>query len=140
MRIAITAEMAEGAANLTLADFLNERFTAHQSIVVNSIASAMRGEFGDFHSTPRTRGSEQFINPLMPLYWYFRLPAIAERIVYREAVMPSETMTEFLTAFRDYRDNHPLRSRRRNKKGRCAGFCCPARDSKRCRAGAGRRR
>ena len=110
----ITAEMAEGAAYLALADFLNERFAAHQSIVVNSIASAMRGEFGDFHSTARTRGSAQFINPLMPLYWYFRLPAIAERVVYRDAVMPSETMTEFLTAFRDYRDSHPRRSVRRD--------------------------
>ena len=114
MRIAITAEMAEGTANLTLADFLNERFAAHQSIVVNSIASAMRGEFGDFHGMPRTRGSEQFINPLMPLYWYFRLPAIAERIVYRDAVMPSETIAEFLAAFKDYRDNHSRRNRRRD--------------------------
>ena len=60
------------------------------------------------------RGSEQFVNPLMPLYWYFRLPAIAERIVYRDAVMASETMAEFLTAFRDYRDNHPRRSGRRD--------------------------
>ena len=50
----------------------------------------------------------------MPLYWYFRLPAIAERIVYRDAVMPSETMTEFLAAFRDYRDNYPRRSGRRD--------------------------
>ena len=74
----------------------------------------MRGEFGDFHGTPRTRGSEQFINPLMPLYWYFRLPAIAERIAYRDAVMSSETMTEFLAAFRDYRDNYPRRSGRRD--------------------------
>ena len=57
MRIAITAEMAEGAANLTLADFLNERFAAYKSIVINSIASAIRGEFGDFHSIARTRGS-----------------------------------------------------------------------------------
>ena len=136
----LTAEMMEGAAYLALADFLNERFAAHQSIVVNSIAAAMRGEFGDFHSTPRTRGSEQFINPLMPLYWYFRLPAIAERIVYRDAVMLSETMAEFLTAFRDYRDSHPRRSRRRNKRDRCAGFCCPARGARHCRAGAGRRR
>ena len=110
----LTAEMAEGATYLALADFLNERFAAHQSIVVNSIAAAMRGEFGDFHGTPRTRGSEQFVNPLMPLYWYFRLPAIAERIVYRDAVMASETMAEFLTAFRDYRDNHPRRSGRRD--------------------------
>jgi hypothetical protein len=110
----LTVEMAEGTAYLALADFLNTRFSQHQSIVVNSIVSAMCGEFGDFHSTARTRGSEQFINPLMPLYWYFQLSVIAERVVYRDAVMPSETMTEFLAAFRDYRDSHPRRGGRRD--------------------------
>ena len=83
-------------------------------MAIYSIASAMRGEFGNFHSIACTRGSEQFVNPLMPLYWYFRLPAIAERIVYRDAMMPSETMAEFLAAFRDYRDSHPRRGGQRN--------------------------
>ncbi|SAM57190.1 hypothetical protein CHUV0807_0231 [Cardiobacterium hominis] len=34
--------------------------------------------------------------------------------MYRDAVMSSETMTEFLAAFRDYRDNYPRRSGRRD--------------------------
>lgn len=46
--------------------------------------------------------------------WLFQLPVIARNIMYRDAVMSSETMTEFLAAFRDYRDNYPRRSGRRD--------------------------
>lgn len=54
------------------------------SIVISSILSALDGEFGNFHSTDRTAGSELFINPLMCLYWFFDLHSVATSIVYME--------------------------------------------------------
>jgi hypothetical protein len=38
------------------------------------------GQFDDYHATHRTRGSKLFINPLMTLYWCFRLDPVAERL------------------------------------------------------------
>jgi hypothetical protein len=54
----------------------------HISIVSSSILSALAGHYGDYHATPRTRESKLWINPLMSLYWCFRLTPVAQRILY----------------------------------------------------------
>jgi len=61
----------EADAFLDLVAYANQRQPAHRSIVCNSIASALRGEFGNFQATNRTSGSDLFINPLMTQYWAF---------------------------------------------------------------------
>jgi hypothetical protein len=63
------AEPPNGTPCLDAVDFLNDRQRGHKSIVLNSIASAIDGEFGNYHRTQRTAGSELFINTLMSLYW-----------------------------------------------------------------------
>ena len=60
--------MPEAKPYREAADFVHARMPYHESIVNTSILSAIDGEFGDFHATPRTQGSELFINPLMALY------------------------------------------------------------------------
>ena len=65
---------AEAAAFLDLVDYANQRQPMHPSIVCNSIASALRGEFGNYHATNRTSGSDLFVNPLMSQYWAFDVP------------------------------------------------------------------
>lgn len=52
------------------------------SIVCACITDAMKGEFGNHHSTDRTGGSKLFINPLMPIYWCFDLTCLAQQIPY----------------------------------------------------------
>ena len=48
------------------------------SSVINScIISATRGEFGDYHLTDKTKGTSLAISPLMSLYWFFDLTAVA---------------------------------------------------------------
>jgi hypothetical protein len=59
------------------------------SIVTSSILSALAGHYGDHHATPRTHGSELWINPLMPLYWCFQVDAVAERVMYLQAMEPT---------------------------------------------------
>jgi hypothetical protein len=51
-----------------------------QSASAKTTASAIRGEFGDFHATARTEGSQLFINPLMAQYGLFKAEAVARRM------------------------------------------------------------
>lgn len=49
------------------------------SIINSSIVSAVDGRFGDYHLTEPTKGSRLSISPLLALYWFFDLPAVARR-------------------------------------------------------------
>jgi hypothetical protein len=110
--LSLTGDMAEGEAYLELVDHLNKTISFHPSIVANNIASAIRGQFGDFHATWRTRDSDQFISPLMNLYWFFRLQGIATRIQFAEKIEKTETMSEVANIFRVYRASTSRRAHR----------------------------
>ncbi len=71
-------------------DYTNERMVRHPSIVGTSIKAAVEGEYGDYHATFRTEGSTLWINPLMSLFWAFRLEAVTKRIMYLDLI--KETM------------------------------------------------
>lgn len=75
-------EMPEVKLFRDAVEYAHERMPERQSIVNGSILSALEGQFGDFHRTPRTRTSELFINPLMAMYWHFDLGSVAERSLY----------------------------------------------------------
>lgn len=90
--ISITREMPEGRAFLDAVDHLNTNHTIQKSIVCNSIASAMRGEFGDVQVTGRTGNSELFINPLMTFYWCYDLAVVAEHMGFYQAMLATETL------------------------------------------------
>ena len=64
------------------------------SIVCASITDAMKGEFGDHHSTERTRSSILFINTLMTIYWVFDLSTAVQQIPYREEILRTVSSTE----------------------------------------------
>jgi hypothetical protein len=48
------------------------------SVINSSIISATRGHYGNYHLTEKTHGSRLWISPLMPLYWFFDLAAVAQ--------------------------------------------------------------
>ncbi|MFN8413926.1 MAG: DUF1152 domain-containing protein [Anaerolineales bacterium] len=75
------------------------------SIVSSSIMAAIDGNYGDYHSTPRTRNSQLWINPLMPVYWCFQVAAVAERILYRDAMMTTENFTDVSSVIREFRNS-----------------------------------
>jgi hypothetical protein len=80
------------------------------SIVSSSILSALAGYYGDYHATPRTRGSRLWINPLMPVYWCFRLDPIAERVLYLEAMKETDDYMDVRRVVNEFRQLHrPLR-------------------------------
>ena len=90
----LTKEMAEGQAFLKLVGYMNQRLPSHQSIVANSVASALQGEFGDHQVTRRTKNSELFINPLMGLQWTFDLHSVVSRMQFANNFASTETMEE----------------------------------------------
>jgi hypothetical protein len=77
------------------------------SIVNGSILSAVLGEFGDVHSTSRTRGSELFINPLMALYWGFDLGKLAERNLYLARLRDKYSRNDTSLAIEEFHDSLP---------------------------------
>jgi len=108
----LTKDMKEGKYYIDLVHYLNKTQPTSMSIVANSISSAMQGEFGDYHPTPKTKGSEQFINPFMGLYWFFDLDAVASRIKFAEEIKESETIRQVIDAFKVYRASCDKRAER----------------------------
>lgn len=100
---ALTNDSAEGQGFLELVAYLNQRMAFHESIVTNSIASAMQGEFGDHQVSRRTQGSALFINPLMSLGWYFRLGGLVARMQFADKIEASQTMKEVAQAVTVFR-------------------------------------
>ena len=74
------------------------------SVVASSILSALEGQYGDYHATERTRGNELWINPLMSVYWCFRLQQVAERILYPAELKDTETFDEVITIISEFRN------------------------------------
>ena len=75
----------------------------NMSIVCSSVLSALSGHYGDHHANPRTRHSTLWINPLMPVYWCFRLDRVAQRILYLDAMRGTETCEEVGSVIRKFR-------------------------------------
>ncbi len=73
------------------------------SIVNASVLSAVEGEYGDVHRVYRTAGSTLWINPLMGLYWIFDLEAVAARVLYLEALEPTQNLDDVARAIQGFR-------------------------------------
>jgi hypothetical protein len=82
------------------------------SVINASIISAARGQFGDYHMTERTRGSELWISPLMSLYWYFDLPTVAARNHFVEPLKQTRTAGEAFGVIYEAREQMSLRTSR----------------------------
>jgi hypothetical protein len=94
---AVLQSMPEAQEFLSAVQHANLNSINRKSIVANSIASAIEGHFGDVHRTGRTDGSKLWINPLMPIYWAFHLPAVAQRNLYAELLHDTQTMRDITT-------------------------------------------
>lgn len=84
-------------------DYANEKTPRRESIVQNSLYSAIAGNFGDQHRTERTSGSKLWINPIMPIYWGFELAGIVERNLYIDQLTDTESMMEIAGVIKSFR-------------------------------------
>ena len=88
-------------------DYTFARLPRQPSIVNTSIIAAVDGSFGDIHATERTEGSKLFINPLMALYWSFRLDGVVRRNLYLDQIRNTETAGEVSLVIEKFRDALP---------------------------------
>ena len=79
------------------------------SVVNASIVSSVRGHFGDYHLTDRTRGSELWISPLMSLYWFFSVDAVASQNLFLESMQETRSMGDAFGATYEVREKMQLR-------------------------------
>lgn len=77
------------------------------SVINSSIVSAVQGHYGNVHLTAKTKGSVLWISPLMPLYWFFDLPAVARRSLVLPYAQETETFRDavrvLMLAYREQR-------------------------------------
>lgn len=95
--------MEEGQKYKEAIDFVDNKMKGMESIVSNSIISALEGNYGDYHRTNRTKGSELWISPLMTIYWCFELEAVMKKNKYYNYIKNTNTLGEFKAKLAEYR-------------------------------------
>jgi hypothetical protein len=110
--ISLVSEMPEAEAFLDLVLYANQRRPQHRSIVCNSIASAIRGEFGDVQVTGRTGDSQLFINALMTQYWAFDAMRVVKLMKFAEDLAETTTFAEVSRAIEAQRERMDIRARK----------------------------
>ncbi len=105
----LTKEMPEVQRYREATEAVLQTMSFHPSIVSTSILSALEGLFGDVQTTQRTANSELFINPLMTLYWCFRVDSVAQRLLYLNDILHTQTSRDMTFAIDQFRDNLPER-------------------------------
>jgi hypothetical protein len=107
----LTPEMPEARRFLDAVDYANAHHLKHRSIVCNSVARAIRGEFGDLRLDP-TKGDELFINPLMSLYWCYDVPGLSATIGFYDAIRLTSTSYDVWDEIHRHREQLRLRPRK----------------------------
>lgn len=107
----LTRGTEEADAFLDLVEYANARQPNHRSIVSNSIASSIRGEFGNHHATNRTSGEELFINPMMAQYWTFRGPSVVRGMSFADELRLTNELAEARLVIERARESLEVRPR-----------------------------
>lgn len=89
---------------LDAASFIDSRLPdVRRSIVVSSIAAAMRGAHGRTSVTEKTRERPPWLSALTPLYWYFEAKAVARSKLFYADVKELETLQQVGDAIEECR-------------------------------------
>ena len=87
------------------------------SVINSSIVSAVQGNHGNFHMTAKTKGSHLSISPLMAIYWFFELSAVAERNMFYSYLRHTMTFRDAFMSLSQIRMMLPQRKPSRNTLG-----------------------
>jgi hypothetical protein len=101
----LTKDMEEAILYQKAIEYVNSKMVGMESIVSNSIISALEGNYGDYHKTNRTKGSQLWINPLMTIYWCFDLRSVIQKNTYYLHVKDTDSMSDLNRALFEYRNS-----------------------------------
>jgi hypothetical protein len=87
------------------------------SVINSSIVSAVQGNHGNFHLTTKTNGSHLSISPLMAIYWFFELSAVAERNMFYSHIRYTMSFRDAFMNLSQVRMMLPQRIPSRNRLG-----------------------
>ena len=90
----LTPEMESYQAYDEAVTFVQAREFQDPSVINSSIVSAVRGHYGDYHLTEKTKRAHLWISPLMSIYWFFDF----NRVVEQNLLLPEVEGTKL---FRD---------------------------------------
>lgn len=79
------------------------------SVVNSSIVSSIKGKYGDYHLTQKTKGNSLWINPLMSIYWFFEIDPIIHANLFLPELLPTRTFTEVMKVMAKFIRNRPKR-------------------------------
>lgn len=105
----LTKDMPEVQRYRDATEAVLRAMPSHPSIVSTSILSALTGLFGDVHATQRTASSTLFINVLMTLYWCFHVDPVAQRLLYLNDILQTQTSRDMRSAIEQFRDTLPTK-------------------------------
>jgi hypothetical protein len=89
--------------------YVHEQPLQDTSVINASIISSVRGEYGDYHLTDKTRNSTLWINPFMSIYWFFEHETLARHNQFYEVLRNTEQITDAYQAIMRFL---PTRQRR----------------------------
>ena len=72
------------------------------SVINSSIISAVRGNYGDYHLTEKTKGSHLWISPLMALYWFFDFDVVVKRNLFLPQLQGTLTFRDALNRVMEF--------------------------------------
>ncbi len=72
------------------------------SVINSSIISAVRGHYGDYHLTEKTKGSVLWISPLMALYWFFDFDVVVKRNLFLSQLQGTHTFRDALNRILEF--------------------------------------
>lgn len=81
----------------------------HPSVICASVISAVRGHYGNYHLTAKTKGQRLNISPLMPVYWFFNAEVVARHNRLLPSLRLTYTLDEAWRAMQQARSALPLR-------------------------------
>lgn len=84
-----------------------------QSIVHNSIVSAIQGHFENYHVISRTHGTELFINPLMSIIWAFNVDGIYRHLLFTDQLKDMEDFGQVIAFLNTERNKLQLRPKKK---------------------------
>lgn len=105
----LTTDMPEVKNFVEATEFVFFEMRGYESVICSSIMSALEGQFGDYHRTRRTIGSELWINPLMLLYLAFDVAKVTENVLYFKELSGCESIDSVRKLIREFRERTEIR-------------------------------